>query len=234
VLRTHKLGEADRIAVLLTPDRGQIRAVARGVRRTSSKLGSAVEPFMHVDLQWLEGRNLHTITQAQILHGYGARISADYDTYTAASVVVETAERLTRADVDTTAAQFRLLHGVLASMARGAGVPSLLMDSYLLRALATAGWAPSFTHCARCGAPGPHRAVNIPLGGVVCSECRPAGSRAPAPGTIALLAALLSGDWPTVAAATDREVREAESIVGEYVQWHLERALRSLSLVERN
>jgi DNA repair protein RecO (recombination protein O) len=192
-----------------------------------------MEPFMHVDVQWLEGRNLHTVTQAQILHGYGASLSADYDRYTAACVVAETAERLTRADVDTTAAQFRLLHGVLASMARGAGTPSLLMSYYLLRSLATAGWAPSFTACARCGAPGPHRAVNIPLGGVVCSNCRPAGSRAPAPGTIQLLAALLAGDWSVVAAAGDREVREAESIVGEYVQWHLERALKSLHLVER-
>lgn len=233
MLRTHKLGEADRIVVLLTPDRGQIRAVARGVRRTSSKLGSALEPFMHVDVQALESRTLHTVTQAQLLDAYGAGISADYDRYTAAAVVVETAERLTRADADTTAAQFRLLHGVLARLSRGAGVPSLLMDSYLLRALATAGWAPSFTVCARCGAPGPHHAVNVPLGGSVCSDCRPAGSRAPAPGTVRLLAALLSGDWATVSQASGKDVGQAESIVGEYAQWHLERALHSLPLVER-
>lgn len=233
MLRTHRLGEADRIVVLLTPEHGQVRAVAKGVRRTSSKLGAALEPFMHVQLQLLAGRNLDTVLQAQLVHQYGAPIAADYDRYTAAAAMAETAERLTRADVDTTAAQFRLLHGALAMVARGQGPAATVMASYLLRALATAGWAPSFTDCARCGAPGPHEAVNIPLGGVVCPACRPAGSRSPAPGTIRLLSALLAGDWSVVAQADARETREADSIVGEYVQWHLERAVKSLRLVER-
>lgn len=234
MLRTHKLGEADRIVVLLTPEHGQVRAVAKGVRRTSSKLGAAMEPFMHVDAQLIHGKNLDTVMQAQLIHQYGAPLVADYARYTAAAVMVETAERLTRADVDTTGPQFRLLHGALAMAARGQGPAATVMDSYLLRALATAGWAPSFTDCARCGAPGPHAAVNIPLGGVVCPACRPAGSRSPAAGTIRLLAALLAGDWPVVAAAEAREVGEADGIVGEYVQWHLERAVKSLRLVERN
>ncbi|RKW71153.1 DNA repair protein RecO [Galactobacter caseinivorans] len=233
VLRHHKLGEADRIVVLLTPDHGQIRAVAKGVRRTSSKLGATLEPFMHVDLQLIHGKNLDTITQAQLLHQYGAPIAASYQSYTAAAAMVETAERLTSTDVDTTGPQFRLLHGALAMVARGEGVAATIMNSYLLRALSTAGWAPSFTDCARCTTPGPHEALNIQLGGSVCASCRPAGSRSPAPGTIRLLAALLTGNWATVAQASAGEVREADSIVGEYVQWHLERALKSLRLVER-
>lgn len=233
MLRHHKLGEADRIVVLLTPDHGQVRAVAKGVRRTSSKLGSALEPFMHVDLQLLHGKNLHTVTQAQLLHPYGGPIAADYERYTAAAAMAETAERLTSTDVDTTAAQYRLLHGALAMVARGVGQAATILDSYLLRALSTAGWAPSFTACVRCGAPGPHEALNIPLGGSVCAACRPAGSRSPHPDTVRLLAALLTGDWPVVAATDPARVGEADSIVGEYVHWHLERALKSLRLVER-
>ena len=119
-------------------------------------------------------------------------------------------------------------------IASAAGPPATIMDSYLLRALSTAGWAPSFTDCARCGVPGPHEALNIPLGGSVCPTCRPAGSRSPHPDTVRLLAALLTGDWHTVASIDPARVGEADAIVGEYVQWHLERALKSIRLVERS
>lgn len=233
VLRHHKLGEADRIVVLLTPDHGQLRAVAKGVRRTSSKLGAGLELFMHSQLQLVHGRQLETVTQAQLSHPYGDPIAADYERYTAGSAMVETAERLTATDTDTTAAQFRLLHGALALLARGQVPAATVMDSYLLRALATAGWAPSFTNCARCGASGPHEALNIPVGGSVCATCRPAGSRSPHPDTVRLLAGLLAGDWAAVRAHHEH-AREAAGIVGEYVQWHLERAVKSLRLVERS
>ena len=58
VLRTYRLGEADRIITLLTRERGKVLAVAKGVRRTRSKFGSRLEPFMHVDLLLHEGRSL--------------------------------------------------------------------------------------------------------------------------------------------------------------------------------
>ena len=61
ILRTHKLGEADRIVTLLTRYHGQVRAVAKGVRRTASKFGSRLEPFMVADIQFYEGRNLDTV-----------------------------------------------------------------------------------------------------------------------------------------------------------------------------
>ncbi|MET0994701.1 MAG: DNA repair protein RecO, partial [Mycobacterium sp.] len=57
VLRTQKLGEADRIVTLLTREHGRVRAVAKGVRRTTSRFGARLEPFMHVDLQLATGRS---------------------------------------------------------------------------------------------------------------------------------------------------------------------------------
>ena len=65
VLRTQKLGEADRIITLLTRRHGKVRAVAKGVRRTKSKFGARLEPFSHVDLQLYTGRNLDIVTQAE-------------------------------------------------------------------------------------------------------------------------------------------------------------------------
>ncbi|WP_115790602.1 DNA repair protein RecO [Arthrobacter silvisoli] len=234
VLRTHKLGEADRIIILLTKHHGQVRAVAKGVRRTSSRFGARLEPFMVADLQLVSGRSLDVVTQAVAKGAYGTAIASDYTSYTAAAAMVETAEKLSDADADSGTAQYNLLVGALASLSRAAHPPELILDSYLLRALATGGWAPSFTDCARCGAPGPHAAFSAPLGGMVCGDCRPPGSPAPAPETVGLLGALLTGDWTTADASDGVHRREAAGLVASYLQWHLERSLKSLKHVERS
>jgi DNA repair protein RecO (recombination protein O) len=234
VLRTHKLGEADRIITLLTKHHGQVRAVAKGVRRTSSRFGSRLEPFMVVDLQLVSGRSLDIVTQAVAKGAYGTSIASDYGRYTVAAAMTETAEKLTDVDAESGTAQYSLLVGALAALSRGEHPAELILDSYLLRALATGGWAPSFTDCARCGAAGPHDAFSAPLGGVVCPQCRPPGSPAPAPETVILLAALLSGDWATADSSASVHRREAAGLVAAYLQWHLERALKSLKHVERS
>ncbi|GGI48378.1 DNA repair protein RecO (recombination protein O) [Agromyces flavus] len=231
VLRTHKLGEADRIVTLLTRRHGKIRAVARGVRRTASKFGSRLEPFMVADLQLYEGRTLDVITQAETIGAYGAEISQDYAAYTAANAMVEAADRLTEAEGSLQ--QYLLLVGALRSLSRREHGPPLTLDSYLLRALAIAGWAPTFADCARCGREGPHTAVVVQLGGVVCDECAPPGTPRIAASTVELLGALLAGDWEHAEAAPERERAQASGIVAAYAQWHLERGLRSLSHVSR-
>lgn len=228
VLRTRKLAEADRIITLLTREHGIVRAVAKGVRRTTSRFGSRLEPFTHVDLQLAAGRNLDTITQAVTRAPYGEAISADYDRYTAASVMLETAERLVAEEREPSVQQYLLLVGGLRAMAQGAHRPSDVMDSFLLRSLAVAGYAPSFEGCARCGVEGPHRAFHPASGGMLCADCRMPGSAQPAAETVVLLGALLAGEWPLVDAATDRSRGEARGLVAAYLAWHLERGLRSL------
>ncbi|MDN4174441.1 DNA repair protein RecO [Nocardioides sp. SOB77] len=238
VLRTHKLGEADRIITLLTRHHGRVRAVAKGVRRTTSRFGSRLEPFTHVDLQLAEGRNLDTITQAETLTAFHSGIGLDYDRYTAGTVMLETAERLAAEEREPSLQQFLLLVGGLRAMASGQRTPSQVLDSYLLRSLSVAGYAPSFEHCARCGTlpnpeRGPHRWFNPSMGGVLCATCRVPGSASPAAETLLVLGALLAGDWPMVEAAEPRHLKEASGLVAAYLQWHLERALRSMEYVER-
>lgn len=232
VLRTHKLGEADRIVTLLTRQHGKVRAVAKGVRRTRSRFGARLEPFMMTDVQLYEGRSLDTVTQAETLAPYGERLVADYPSYTAGTAMLETAERLTE-EREPAVQQFLLLVGGLRTLAGGEHDSSLVLDAYLLRSLSVAGWAPSFVDCARCGAPGPHRAFAIPAGGVVCPTCRPAGSVAPAPATLDLLAALLAGDWTSADASDVRHRREGSGLTAAYLHWHLERGVRAMRLVER-
>lgn len=234
MLRTHKLAEADRIVTLLTREHGRVRAVAKGVRRTSSRFGSRLEPFTHVDLMLAEGRNLDTVTQAETLSSFSGTLGNDYERYTAGTVMLETAERLASEERQPSVQQFLLLVGGLRAMAAGERRPAQVLDSYLLRALSVAGYAPSFEHCAHCGLEGPHRWFNPSMGGVLCPTCRVPGSASPAPETVTLLGALLAGDWPVVETAAPRQLTEASGLVAAYLQWHLERGLRSLAHVERS
>lgn len=231
VLRTHKLGEADRIVTMLSRQHGQIRAVAKGVRRTASKFGSRLEPFMAVDVQLYEGRNLDTVSQVETIGAYGREIMADYASYTAAHAMVEAAERLT-AEVSSTQ-QYLLLLGALRSLSRSEHEASLTLDSYLLRALSLSGWAPNFDNCVGCGAPGPHGAFVMAIGGVVCENCRPPGAASLDQESVNLLGALLAGDWEFAEGASMRARSNASGIVAAYSQWHIERGLRSLNHVER-
>jgi len=232
VLRTQKLGEADRIITLLTRENGRVRAVAKGVRRTTSRFGSRLEPFTHVDLQIAEGRSLDVVTQAETLAPFGARFGADYERYTAGTVMLETSERLVVEEKQPALQQFLLLVGALRTVSDGRP-PNQVLDSFLLRSLSVAGYAPSFDACARCGEPGPHRSFSPAAGGVLCSRCRLPGSASPAQETVVLLGALLAGEWDVLEAGDPRYLREATGLVAAYLSWHLERGLRSLAHVPR-
>ncbi len=226
VLRTHDLGEADRILTILTRHRGLVRAVAKGVRRTASRFGGRLEPFSVVQLQCYEGRSLDTITQAESLALYGAELTSDFEKYRAAWVMAETAERLT--DGEPSFQQYDLLVGALRTLARDLAPTELARDGYLLRALALAGWSPELRSCVNCGAAGPHTAIMIGLGGVVCETCRTPGAVRLTGEALELLQALGGADWDTAFAASERARKEAAGFTAAYLQWQLERGLKSL------
>ncbi len=156
VLRTQKLGEADRIITVLGRS-GRIRAVAKGVRRTKSRFGARLEPFTHVDLMLHAGRSLDVITQAEVIRPYGQPLAGDYPRYTAGVAMLETAERFTPVEKEPALRQLLLLIGGLRTLADGEHEPRLVLDAFLLRSLAVAGYAPALQECARCGAPGNSR-----------------------------------------------------------------------------
>jgi DNA repair protein RecO (recombination protein O) len=243
VLRVHKLGEADRIITLLTRRHGRVRAVGRGVRRTTSKFGARLEPGSHVDVQLLTRnphsagdapaqRKLDTVTQTESLDAFGARLAGDYARWTALSAICETAERLTE-EGEPALRLYLLVVGALRTLAERGHDSSLVLDAFLIRAMAGAGWEPALRECASCSAPGPHAAFSVPAGGVVCETCRPPGSARPQAATVGLMVALLGSDWAGADASGQSARREASGLIAAHLQWHLERGLRSLPLVDR-
>lgn len=233
VLRTHPLGEADRIITLLTRRHGKVRAVAKGVRRTGSRFGARLEPFGLVDVQLHTGKSLHTVTQVVTIESFAEGISSDYGRYTACSAMLETTDRLTDDVVDPNARQFLLLVGAMRTAAAGTIPPPLVLDAFLLRTLAYAGWAPELRACAACGAAGPHHAFDVSAGGLVCSACRRSGAVAVRQAAVEHLIFLLAGDWDGALAADGTIHLEASRLVADSITWHLERAVRSLHYVER-
>ncbi|MDT3767483.1 DNA repair protein RecO [Gleimia hominis] len=231
VLRTHKLGEADRIITVLTRYSGLKRVVAKGVRRTKSKFGARLEPFTVVDAQFYAGRSLDTLTQVQTLRPYGMRIARDHYLYACANVMVEAAEKLS--EDDQSPQMYLLLLGALHALAFRRHDADLVMNSFLLRAFALSGWAPSFYDCAVCGRPGPASGFSVEAGGAVCENCRPPGSLAPSLEALALLGDLISGDWARADEAPRGPRRESAGLVNAWVQYHLERRLKSMDVLRR-
>ena len=233
VLRTQKLGEADRIITLFTKEHGRIKAVAKGVRRTKSRFGARLEPASYVDLQLYTGRTFDTITQVVSIENYGDVLSSDYQSWTIASAILEAAERLTQAEHEPALQQYLLVTGSLKVLAERRYDASLILDAYLLRSLAVAGYAPSLTDCSRCDAPGPHKFFSLQGGGSVCASCKPSASATPSAATLDLMANLLTGNWDSASKSEGKNRHEASGLISAYLQWHLERGLRSLPLVER-
>ena len=237
VLRTQRLGEADRIITILTRRHGKLRGVAKGVRRTSSKFGARLEPFAHVDLQIREGRSLDIFTSVVSRDLFGKDFMDDYARYTAAEVMVEIADKLVAEEGEPALQQYLLLVGGLRALGEGTtdGVrpAAMILDSYMLRAASLAGYAPQLESCAICGAPGPHGYWHPASGGMVCARCRPPGAAAVSPATLAYLIALLTGDWPATRDVPAFRISEGSGLVSSFLNWHLERGIRSLSHLER-
>ena len=234
VVRTHDFGEADRIIVLLTRHHGVVRGVAKGVRRARSRFGSRLQHFVDIDVQLYPGRNLESITGADTVAYYGSGIIDHYERYTAACAALESAERLAQ---DEDPWLFDHLTETLGRM-QMTDHPTVVLDAFLLQAMAHSGWAPSLFDCAQCGAPGPHHAFHPAVGGAACVQCRPPGSAEVPEESLHLMWLLAHSHWPSVEAIVEEREGNHLSAVAHrlttaHLQWHLEQKVTSLGVMDQ-
>jgi len=229
VLRTYKLGEADRIVVLLTEGRGKVRAVAKGVRKTKSRFGSRLEPTSHVSLLLYEGRELDVVTQAESIEHH-RRIREDLGRLAKATAVLEAVDQLAQ-EREPSSQLYRMVVGALRAL-DDADSP-LLVAGFYWKLLAAEGVAPLTDACARCGSDGPLVAFDLVEGGVLCRSCR---SGSPISGdALALLVRVLGGDLNrALAEPPGPATRELEGLATTAMETHLERRLRSLAVLDRD
>lgn len=230
VLRTIKLGEADRIVTVLTREHGKIRAVAKGVRRVKSRFGGRLEPFMRVDMLVAEGRSLDVVSQAASIATYAATICTDYAAYSAANVIVETADKLVSTEHEPAREQYLLTIGALHALADRQHAPEMISDSYVMRALAIAGWTPWLNTCVVCGTTQHLHYCSVRSGGAMCSTDRTPDALHIDDEARTQLAALVEGDWKVIdGAVPEPQVRRFVEDWGEY---YLERPIRSMRLLD--
>ena len=148
VLRTYRLGEADRIIVLFTERHGKVRAVAKGVRKTKSKFGSRLEPTSHIALQLYKGRELDIVTQAESIDHFRT-IRDDLDRIAGASAMLEAVDQLAQ-DREPNPRLYQMLLGALRSLSTNHS--PLVVPGFFLKALALEGFRPMVAQCVECGA----------------------------------------------------------------------------------
>ncbi len=234
VLRSLRLGEADRVLHVYTLARGRVGVVAKGIRRTKSRFGGRLEPLAHVELLLHEGRGeLHTVTGADLVRSHRA---AREDPYRV-NVGLIGAEAMLRlfSEEEANPRAFEALTrflDVLDELPPRETRPPLdpLALSFQLKLLWLAGFLPHLESCAECGAPSPLVGFSPKAGGAVCRTCAN-GSLRLAPTSFAAIERLLrtplaaAGDVPI----GSREAREALGVVTSSYEFHGGFRLRTLS-----
>lgn len=228
VLRSYPFGEADRVVVLLSPNNGKIRTVAKGVRKTKSRFGGRLEPFTHVDLVLYEGRNLDTITQVAVLEPF-PRLRGDLDAVVSAGTMVEAADAV--AQEESSIRLFLLLQRGLKALEAGERGHDLI-TSFLLKLAEVVGVAPSLVQCASCGRFEDLHRFSFGGGGVVCDRCRVEGAVKLRDGITDYLAALAAAEFLALPPSDEALSSEAMGIARRFVEYHLDRKLSSLAVME--
>ncbi|MEX0755808.1 MAG: DNA repair protein RecO [Actinomycetota bacterium] len=234
VLRSVKLGEADKIVTIMTQGSGKVRAVAKGIRKTTSRFGARLEPFTHVDLMLYRGRgSLDTVTQADILGSHRA-LRGDLGLFGAGETMLEAVDKVAEEHERNVRLFLLLLSGLRALETRPAD-PTAVTESFLLKLLSLSGFHPSLNACAICGSTTADRWSSA-QGGLVCATCADGHAEHAPAGTVALLAALATADLTDAGAQVvdDRVRRGARAFLFGFCEYHLERRMRSFPILARS
>ena len=230
VLRTYRLGEADRIIVAMTRENGKVRAVAKGVRKTGSKFGSRLEPMTHVALMLWKGRSdLATINQAEVVERHW-KIRDNLDRMTSGLSMLEVVDQVAQ-EGHADPAVFETLVKALRVLDDPARDHTLVAPAFFLRILEIEGAAPVLDACASCGSDDEDLvAFDFAQGGALCRTCR--RGRPLSPDALHLMRRILGGDLGSVLAGpVPPGAQEVAEVATEAVEIHLDRRLRAVRSV---
>ncbi len=232
VLRTYRLGEADRIVVLVTEHHGKVRAVAKGVRRTASKFGARLEPLSHVALLLWQGRSeLDIINQAEVIDHFKT-IREDLDRVTKGFSLLEVADQLAQ-ERHADKRLYDMLVGALRALSNVERDPLLVAPAFFMKCLVLEGAGPVLDVCASCGEPESAVelvAFDLTEGGALCRRCR--RGRPISPEALALVRKILGGSLAEVLANPPPAcAEEVAALATDAMEVHLDRRLRSVRSV---
>ncbi len=225
VLRTYPSGEADRIAVLWTREHGKLRVLAKGARKTTSRLGGSLETLAHVGVDLVQGRGERYIVRHVVHRERYATLRGDYDRIAAGYAVVEVVDAIPAEDVADEGI-FELVRRVLTTLDDPSYHPGLVPASFFLRLLAYDGSAPVLDACVNCGRPEPLVAFDAAIGGALCSQCR--SGRPLSSDALGLMRRIAGGELAAVLrTASPVGAGEVAALAHEAIEMHFGRRLRA-------
>lgn len=236
ILRRSDFGEADRLLTLFSRDFGKIRAIAKGARKPQSRKTGHVELFMRSRFLLAEGRDLHIITQAELVEAYTA-LRADLVRTTYASYACELLDRFTTEN-DRHVDMYDLLSEALGWFATAADV-LLAARVYELRLLGMAGFRPQLHECLSCREPiqEQDQFFSAELGGLLCPNCRAQDGRSVPVTAVAVkvLRYLQTRSWEVISGLQLKRPlhRELENLLHQNLLYLLERDLKSVDFLHR-
>ena len=236
VLKQMPLGEADRILTICTPDAGKLRAVARGVRRTKSRMGGHLEPLTHVSVSVAQGRVLDTITEAETIHSFRG-LREDLQLVSRAVYLAELVDGFST-EQSPSSAVFALLLNTLGRLQHAGGATSL-MRNFEVQLLKHTGFGPELHVCVECRSlvePGDHL-FSCAKGGVLCPRCRTQPGAAMLSVSLNTMKVLRHFQREARAGAAMPNVpfailNELQRLLGTYITHVLERELKSTQFMD--
>ena len=226
VIGSMRYREADRIITLYTKDRGRLSAVAKGVRRTKSKVGGRLEPFSLVRMSLHSGRGtLYTVVGVETVRTFQGVRDVLFRMEEGARLL--TAVRHLFPAEEGSAPAFNLLVRGVARLAEAEDPPAAAgtVLATRLKLLMLLGYAPEVTQCARCAGEGPLYGFSPGLGGVVCDSCAQASGTscfALSAGALATLQTLCQSSLADIKdlGLDDRATAEVEQVVAQTLAFH--------------
>ena len=229
VLRSAKLGEADKIVTIMTQGSGKVRGVAKGIRKTTSRFGARLEPTTHVALQCYRGRELDVVTQVETIDA-NRQLRDSYASLTHAISMLEAVDQVAQ-ERERNTGLYRMLVGALVTMAMQ---PSPMVSAaFFWKLLSLEGFHPELDTCARCGAGDPFVAFDLQEGGVLCEPCGRHGGRRITPEALDVVGRVVGGGLNGVLSSPPPPplLHEVERLAIAALEHQSERRLRSAALL---
>ncbi len=236
VIRTQSLGEVDKIISFYTSNFGKMRAVARGIKRSKSRLGGSLELLNYGDLVFFErpNKDLQIINSFDILDSFG--VLKDDLTKTAYAFYIAELLDVTGVEGKTNEAAFQLTLTALSTMEKVLH-PELLVHAYELQLLTLMGYQPQLYNCVGCTGQITGKVFHFspPLGGMLCDKCfyRNSSALHLSRGTCELMKRIQMLDLPLVTriSASDAVMGELKNALSTFITFQLERHFKSLDFI---
>lgn len=233
VLKSIKLGEADKIVTIYSSERGKISAVAKGIRRTKSKFGARLEPFSYVDLMLYDGRNLDIVTQVELISSF-REIREDYDKVVYGSAMLDLLDKICPLEQEDDRIFALVLSSLKVLASASKGIP-LLLAVFDLKLMSIAGYRPNISNCVICSDEKSyfkgHAIFSSEWGGLLCEKCGLSDIDAVSISrmTLEVLSEILRRDMEDAAnlEVSQKVEKELLSLTQRYVKHYLQARLKS-------